>query len=173
MRRRWEIPMFDRRMFADMKRAGFDVGVSKTKLAQAMLEVLAQLPGECEPAKEIVVARLGMVGQMSATRDVNAAWNDAKKAAARRYPDRFVLDSRKVLRRNDGSIQVLDKSISTDTFRKLNEQAAAEGCSVNQFVSRLVREHQRHKAEQAVGRYRPPLRSGRTFNGTVGGEDTP
>lgn len=30
--------MFGRRMFAEMRRAGMGVGVSKSKLAQAMLE---------------------------------------------------------------------------------------------------------------------------------------
>lgn len=77
--------MLDRRMFADMRRAG-----SKPQIVKAMLEVLAQLPGDCEPRKETVVASLGMLGQMSATRDVNAAWNEAKKTAARQYPDRYV-----------------------------------------------------------------------------------
>jgi hypothetical protein len=59
--------MFDRRMFAEMRRAGMGVGVSKSKLAQAMLEILAPLPSGTADLKDTVVARLGLLGQMSAS----------------------------------------------------------------------------------------------------------
>ena len=66
-----------------------------------MLEVLAGLPDGSQPHKDVVVAHMGMLGQMSATRDINAAWTKAKKTAAREYSDRFILDERGILHRND------------------------------------------------------------------------
>jgi hypothetical protein len=36
--------MFGRKVFADMRRAGMRVGVSKAKLSEAMLKILLQLP---------------------------------------------------------------------------------------------------------------------------------
>lgn len=131
--------MFDRRMFAEMRRAGMGVGVSKSKLSQAMLEILVQLPTGTTDLKETIVHHLGLLGQMSSTRDVNAAWNDVKKKAAREYPDKFLLDGRGVLHWNDGSIKVLDKDLSAANLKKLNELADAEQCSVNQIVSKLIR----------------------------------
>jgi hypothetical protein len=38
-----------------------------------MVEVLSQMPPEAAPSKDVVVQHLGLVGQMSKTRDVNAA----------------------------------------------------------------------------------------------------
>ena len=137
--------MFDRRMFAEMRRAGMAVGVSKSKLAQAMLEILVQLPAGTVDLKETIVAHLGLLGQMSATRDINAAWNDTKKKAVREYPDKFLLDDRGVLHWNDGSFKVLDKDLSAGNLRKLNELADAEKCTVNQIVSKLIRHYQRSK----------------------------
>ena len=137
--------MFDRRMFAEMRRAGMDVGLSKSKLSQAMLEILVQLPSGTKDLKETVVAQLGLLGQMSATRDVNAAWNDAKKKAAKKDPDKFLLDGRGVLHWNDGSKKVLDKNLSAANVKKLNELAEAENCSVNQIVSKLIRLYQKQQ----------------------------
>ena len=137
--------MFDRRMFAEMRRAGMAVGVSKSKLAQAMLEILVQLPVGTVDLKETIVAHLGLLGQMSAMRDINAAWNDTKKKAVREYPDKFLLDDRGVLHWNDGSFKVLDKNFSAGNLRKLNELAEAEKCTVNQIVSKLIRHYQRSK----------------------------
>ena len=139
--------MFDRRMFAEMRRAGMGVGVSKAKLAQAMLEILVQLPSGTADLKDTVVAHLGLLGQMSATRDINAAWNDAEKKAAREYPDKFLLDSRKVLHWNDGSVKVLDKDLSAANLKKLNELAAAEQCSVNQIVTKLIQHYKRRTVQ--------------------------
>lgn len=65
--------------FAQVRRAGFDIGVSTGKLAKAMVEVLSQLPAEATLTKEAVVEHLGLLGQMSKTRDINAAWNSAKR----------------------------------------------------------------------------------------------
>jgi hypothetical protein len=41
--------------FAQVRRAGFDIGLSTGKLTKAMVEVLSQLPPEMPPSKEVVV----------------------------------------------------------------------------------------------------------------------
>ena len=64
--------------------AGFDIGISTAKLAQAMVEVLSQLPPEATLSKEAVVRHLGLLGQIAKTRDVNAAWNRAKHSTSAR-----------------------------------------------------------------------------------------
>ena len=74
--------MSSRGLFADMRRAGFGVGVSRAKLVKAMLEILRQLPVGTSRLKDTVAAHLGMLGQMTPTRDLNAAWNEAKRKAA-------------------------------------------------------------------------------------------
>jgi ABC-type branched-subunit amino acid transport system ATPase component len=83
--------------FAQVRRAGFDIGLSAEKLTKAMVEVLSQLPREATPSKVVVVKHLGLLGQMTKTRDMNAAWNSAKRQSAREHPDRFCLDG-KILR---------------------------------------------------------------------------
>ncbi len=133
--------MFNRRTFADMRRAGMGIDVSKAKLAQAMLEILIQLPEGTTRLKETIVAHLGLLGQMAATRDINVAWNDAKKKAAKEYPDKFILDGRKVLHWNDGSVSVLDRNISMPNFKKLNKLALSEDCTVDQLISSLIRNY--------------------------------
>ncbi len=114
-------------------------------LAKAMLEILVQLPTGTTQLKETVVANMGILGQMSATRDITAAWNEAKKKAAKEYPEKFLLDGRKVLHWNDGSVKVLDKKISSFNFRKLNELAEIENCTVNQLVSVLLKNYKKAK----------------------------
>jgi hypothetical protein len=138
--------MFNRKTFSEMRRAGMGVGVSKTKLARAMLEILIQLPEGATNLKETIVAHLGLLGQMSSTRDINAAWNDAKKRAAREYPEKFMLDGRKVLHWNDGSVKIIDKKISAANFKKLNELAERESCTVNQILSKLIKYYQKGQA---------------------------
>ncbi len=122
------------------------VGLSKGKLSIAMLEILIQLPTGTIHLKETVVTNLGILGNMSATRDINAAWNEAKKKAAKEYPDQFILDSRKILHWNDGSVKILDKKISSVNFKKLNELAEIENCSVNQLISKLIKNYHKGKA---------------------------
>ena len=138
--------MFNRKTFSEMRRAGMGVGVSKTKLAHAMLEILIQLPEGATNLKETIVAHLGLLGQMSSTRDINAAWNDTKKRAAREYPEKFMLDGRKVLHWNDGSVKIIDKKISAANFKKLNELAERENCTVNQILSKLIKYYQKGQA---------------------------
>lgn len=138
--------MFSKKMFGDMRRAGMTVGLSKGKLSKAMLEILVQLPTGTTHLKETVVANLGLLGQMSATRDINAAWNEAKKKAAKEYPEKFILDGRKVLHWNDGSVKILDKKISSVNFKKLNDLTEIENCSVNQLISKLLKNYHKGKA---------------------------
>ncbi len=154
--------MFDRRMFAEMRRGGMGLGLSKAKLSQAMLEILVQLPVGTQNLKEKILAHLGLIGQMSPTRDVNAAWDEAKKKAVREFPEKFVLDDRNGLHWNDGSVQVLDRRISPANLRRLNELAEGEACSVDQLVSRLIRHYKKGRAQQEAARGRgaagPPTR---------------
>ena len=138
--------MFSKKMFGDMRRAGMTVGLSKGKISRAMLEILVQLPTGTTHLKETVVANLGLLGNMSATRDINAAWNEAKKKAAKEYPEKFILDGRKVLHWNDGSVKTLDKKISSVNFKKLNDLTEIENCSVNQLISKLLKNYQKGKA---------------------------
>jgi len=128
-----------------MRRAGMTVGLSKAKISKAMLEILVQLPTGTTHLKETVVANLGLLGNMSATRDINAAWNAAKKKAAKEYPEKFILDGRKVLHWNDGSVKILDKKISSVNFKKLNDLSEIENCSVNQLISKLLKNYQKGK----------------------------
>jgi len=76
--------MFDRKPYAQMRRGGMGIGISKAKLSQAMLEILVQLPKGTTNLKQTIVANLGLLGQMSATRDINEAWNQTKKSSAGR-----------------------------------------------------------------------------------------
>jgi len=137
--------MFDRKTFAQMRRAGMGIGTSKAKLSEAMLEILTQLPEGTTYLKDVVVANMGLLGQMSATRDINEAWNQAKKKAAKLYPEKFILDGRNAVHWNDGSVEVLDKKISTSNFKKLNALAEKEDCSVNTLVSRLIKSYEKSK----------------------------
>jgi len=139
--------MSNRGFFADMRRAGFGIGVSKAKLVKAMLEILPQLPDGASRLKDTVVAHLGMLGQMTPTRELNAAWNEAKKKAAKQYPDKFMLDGRNVLHWNDGSVEILDKKISAANFKKLNELAQIDGSTVNQLLSKMIKSYQKAKAQ--------------------------
>lgn len=137
--------MFNRRTFADMRRVGFGVGVSKSKIIKAMVEILSQLPNGTTNLKDVVVAHLGLLGQMSSSRDINTAWTEAKKKAANQFPEKFVLGARGVLQWNDDSVKILDKKISSANFRKLNEIAEAENCTVDKLVSKLILKYRREK----------------------------
>ena len=118
--------------------------LSKGRLSKMMLEILSEFPSGTKHLKENVTSRLGMIGQMSTTRDINAAWNETKKKAANLYPEKFILDGRGVLHWNDGSVKILDKKISSTNYKKLNELAEQENCSVNALVSRLISYYKKH-----------------------------
>jgi len=137
--------MFSRKGFAEMRRAGMGVNVSKAKLSEAMLEILLQLPTGTTNLKETIVGHLGLLGLMSRTRDIDQAWNQAKKKAVRLHPERFILDSRNVLLWDDGTTKVLDKDISAANFRKLNDLADSENCNVNAIVTKLIKTYRQGK----------------------------
>ncbi len=141
-----------RNYFADVRRAGFDtgrasllVGISAGKLVKAMVEVLSQLPPEATPSKEIVVQHLGLLGQMSKSRDVNAAWNSAKRQVAREHPDRFCLDG-KVLRRASAMQERPRERLTTAGHRKLAALAAKEGMTPDELLGRLISSWRRAKS---------------------------
>ena len=119
--------------------------LSKNRLSKMMLDILVELPPGSAKLKEQVVARLELVGRMSATRDINDAWNQTKKSAAKLHADKFILDERNVLHWNDGSTNSLDKSISTANFKKLNDLADMENCSVDKMVYKLIRLYNKEK----------------------------
>ncbi len=119
--------------------------LSKGKLSKMMLDILLEFPSGAKNLKDNVTLRLGMIGQMSTTRDINAAWNETKKKAAKLYPNKFILDGRNVLQWNDGSVKVLDKKISSANYTKLNELADTEKCNVNAMVSELISYYKKHK----------------------------
>ena len=131
--------MFNKKIFGDMRRSGMNVGLSKAKLSTAMIDILLQIPMGTSNLKETIVYNLGMIGQMSATRDINDAWNVAKKKVAKDYPEKFIIDERGVIHWNDGSQMVLDKKISKANFEKLNEMANIQNCTVNKLISELIR----------------------------------
>jgi hypothetical protein len=117
------------------------MAVSKAKLSEAMFEILLQLPVGTKNLKEIIVSHMGLMGYMAASRDINDAWNKAKRKAARYYPGKFILDDRNALHWHDGTLKKLDKKISTANFTKLNKLAKSENCSVNEMVSILIKSY--------------------------------
>ena len=123
--------------FAQIRRAGFDIGLSTGKLAKAMVDVLLQLPPEAAPSKEVVVQHLGLLGQMTKTRDINAAWNRAKRQIVREHPDRFCLDG-KVLRWASAVGERRREKLSTTGHRRLAALAAREGITPDELLGRLI-----------------------------------
>lgn len=128
-----------------MSRAGFGAGISIAKLSKIMLEVLSQLPVGTKKLKENIIYNMGLTGQMSTTRDLNEAWTQTKKKAAKLYPEKFILDKRNTLSWNDISKKVLDKDISLVNFKKLNKLAENENSNVNKLVSKLIRYYEKKK----------------------------
>ena len=57
-----------------------------------------------------------------------------------------MLDGRKVPHWNDGSVKIIDKKISASNFKKLNELAESENCTVNQILSKLIKYYQEGQA---------------------------
>jgi hypothetical protein len=102
-----------------------------------MVEVLSQLPREATSAKDVVVQHLGLLGQMTKSRDINAAWNSAKRQIAREHPDRFWLDG-KVLRWASGMEERPREKLSTTGQRKLAALAAREGITPDELLGRLI-----------------------------------
>jgi hypothetical protein len=96
-----------------------------------------QLPREVAPSEELVVRHLGLLGQMSKARDLDAAWNGAKRQIARDHPDRFCLNG-KVLRRASGEEVRRREKLSTPGHRKLAALAAREGMTPDEPFGRLI-----------------------------------
>jgi hypothetical protein len=119
--------------------------LSKGRISKMMLDILLEFPSGAINLKDNVTLRLGIIGQMSTTRDINASWNETKKKAAKLYPDKFILDGRNALHWNDGSVKVLDKKISSANYKKLNELADTENCNVNAVISKLISYYKKHK----------------------------
>ena len=130
--------------FAQVRRAGFDIGLSVGKLTKAMVEVLSQLPPGATPSKEVVVQHLGLLGQMSKTRDMNAAWNSAKRQVVREHSGRFSLDG-KVLRWASAMEDRPREKLSTSGHRKLADLAAKEGMTPDELLRRLISSWRRAK----------------------------
>jgi hypothetical protein len=119
--------------------------LSKGRISKMMLDILLKFPSGAKNLKDNVTLRLGIIGQMSSTRDINSAWNETKKKAAKLHPDKFILDGRNVLHWNDGSVKILDKKISSANYKKLNELADTENCNVNAMVLGLISYYKKHK----------------------------
>jgi len=123
--------------FAQVRRAGFDIGLSTGKLTKAMVEVLSQLPPELPPSKEVVVQHLGLLGQMSKTRDIDTAWNSAKRQVVREHPDRFRLDG-KILRLATAMEHRPREKLSAAGQRRLAALATKEGMTPDELLGRLI-----------------------------------
>jgi len=124
--------------FAQVRRAGFDIGLSTGRLSKAIFDVLLQLPPAVAPSKEIVVQHLGLLGQMSKTRDINAAWNSAKRQVVREHAERFYLDG-KVLRRSSAMAdRPRAEKLSAAGHRKLAALATKEGTTPDELLGRLI-----------------------------------
>lgn len=137
--------------FAQVRRAGFDIGLSAGKLTKAMIEVLLQLPPEVKPAKDIVVQHLGLLGQMSKTRDINSAWTSAKRQIAREHPDKFCLVG-KVLRWASDVKDRPREKLSAAGHRKLATLAAKEGVAPDKMLSCLISAWRKAKKPTAESR---------------------
>ena len=92
-------------IFADMRRAGYDIGTSKAELVRLMAQALLQIEHGTPDLKDAVLAQLGRDGQMAKVRDISAAWQTAKRRAAKEHPERFRLEG-KTLRWNSGGKQM-------------------------------------------------------------------
>ncbi|MFH0902974.1 MAG: hypothetical protein V2A73_20285 [Pseudomonadota bacterium] len=123
--------------FTHIRRAGFDIGLSTGKLTKAMVDVLYHLPPNTTPSKELVVQHLGLLGQMSKSRDINAAWNGAKRQVVRECPEKFCLVG-KVLRWTATTEDRPRGTLSATGLRKLSNLAAKEGLTPDELLGRLI-----------------------------------
>jgi hypothetical protein len=103
-----------------------------------MVEVLEQLPPATAPSKHVVVRRLGLLGQMSKTRDLNAAWKSARRQIVRERPDLFCLDGRVLRRASDLEGRPREK-LSAAAHRRLVALATTEGMTPDAFPVDLPR----------------------------------
>lgn len=134
-----------RRYFAQVRRAGFDIGLSTRKLTKAMVEVLLQLPPEATRSKDLIARHLGLLGQMSRSRDINAAWSSAKRQVVRECPERFCLDGQ-VLRWTSAMDDRPREKLSAAGHRKLATLSAKEGLTPDELLGRLISAWRRSRA---------------------------
>ena len=123
--------------FEEIRRGGFDIGISSGKLAKVMVEVLTQLPPQVTPSREVAVRHLGVLEQMSKTHDSHAAWNSANRQIVRHHPDRFCLDG-EVLRLVGAIEDRPREKLSAGGHRKLANLAAKKGMTPDELLSRLI-----------------------------------
>lgn len=113
--------------------------VPKGKLVSGMLDILLHLPVGTAGLKDIVFQNLGMTALMCSTRDLGAAWNEAKIRAVKGHPEKFVFRVNGALGWNDGPVALLDRKISLANFKKLNALARRDGVDVDTVVTRLLK----------------------------------
>ena len=101
--------MMDKKFFSGMRKSGFNLGVSKSKITQMMFEILLQIPEGTQNLKDVIIQNLGYIGLSLKSREINDAWNSVKKRAAKEYPDKFILGERDVLLWNDGQNKIIEK----------------------------------------------------------------
>jgi len=94
---------------------------------------LRTLSSDVPPTKQVVVQHLGLLGQsgqMSKTRDLNAAWNSAKRQVAREHPATFCLDGK--------SAATLANALASDVGRADSHRAAilAKHAATSTLLSR-------------------------------------
>jgi hypothetical protein len=126
------------RYFDQMRRAGFDVGVSAGKLTKMMIEVLLELPADVALSKESVVLHLGLLGQMAKTRDINTAWNQAKRQIVRLHPERFALEGKILRRASAAAGRPRPVKLTAAGQRRLATLAAREGLTSDDMLDRLI-----------------------------------
>jgi len=115
--------------------------LSKGRLANMMLDRLSGVSKGADNIKEIALSSLGNIRLFSSQREVNAAWDEMKKKAIKKYPEKFILDDRGVLRWNDGTVKKLDKKITLSNYKKLNALAEKEKISVDKMISKLIKNY--------------------------------
>ena len=144
--------------FAQFRRAGLDLGISAANLTKAMVKVLLQLAPEAKPSKVVVVQHLGLLGQMSKTRDINSAWTSAKRRVAREHPEKFSLDG-KILRWAWDLEDPPREKLSSTGHRKLATLAAKEGMTPDELLHHLISAWRGARKRQPSQRPRPKATS--------------
>jgi hypothetical protein len=82
---------------------------------------------------------------MIKTRDINAAWNSAKRQVAREHPNRFCLDGM-VLRPASAMEDRPREKLSAAGQRRLATLAAKEGMTPDELLARLISSWRSSKA---------------------------
>lgn len=128
-----------RSLFGQASRSRFvdGLGLSVARLTRAMIEALSTMPVDATPSKEVVMLHLGVLGQLSKSRDINAAWTAAKRSVAKEYPARFCLDG-KVLRSTSTTKDRPVEKLSVAAHRRLAALAAKEVMTPDELVDRMI-----------------------------------